>query len=218
MAREEGAWSTWTDRQQRAMGHALLALFSLGYLGVAARTCATDVCGSRLSFLVATGAASTVLALILCGTLAADLKVAAVFEWTFALFLLIWWSVALALTMSLVENLFTPLAPPLVAFAWVAEVITLFLTATAFFGSDGPLSSCPPPQRRSCHTCPPGHSGTRPSMRNSGPVGSGAINDEDRERDYVPEDRYMDPSPTGDINYDSSNRVSNPLPHPDSAV
>lgn len=192
------------SRQQRAIAYLLLALFSLGYLGVSGRTCATEHCGPLLGFLVASGAVTTILALTIAIALIIwtqeRSEFLALFECPLSCFLLIWCSIALGLTMLLMEGLYSPIsAPTLTAFAWLSESLALLLAAAALLGADGPLRAF----RAERHTG---------GARQGAVVAEDGARPADRERDAVSEERYMDGAATGDPNYDTTNMVGTTLP------
>lgn len=127
-------------RQKRAVLHLLIVLFASGHIGSAARTCVIGTCTPRLAVLLALAAAGALVSAILSASLFANVAIVAKYEWTIDLFLLPIWAAAVGLTMLIVERLFTPLAPPLIAFAWLGLSLILLATMAALFGWDGPLS------------------------------------------------------------------------------
>eukprot|EP00171_Calliarthron_tuberculosum_P017052 IDg17052t1 len=177
------------SRPLRATAYLLLALFSLGHLGVSARLCSISGCGRPLGFLVSVGAISAPIALLVAIVLFTT--VFHYLECAAAFILLVWWSVALGICMHLTE---IPGAPSFVhamaAFAWVAETIVLILFASAALDVAA--------------------MNTKSAMD-----GAHETRQADRERDAVAEERYMDAAATGDINYVSTNLVRNTLPYPD---
>lgn len=126
-------------RQKRAVIHLLIVLFAAGHIGSAARTCVLGTCSVRLAVLLGLASAGALVSAILSGCLFANIHIIAKYEWTIDLVLIPIWATAVGLTMYVIE-LFTPLASPLIAFAWLGLSLLLLATMASLFGWDGPLS------------------------------------------------------------------------------
>ncbi len=184
-----------------ALGHALLALFSLGYLGVTGRSCAIYRCTPKLAFLVATGTVSSIFALLVAILQLVGLHSLVLFVWSIDVALLLWWCVAVTLTILLVDSTPTPLTQPIFAFAWVCITFALLLTVTSI--AYAPCTQhCLGPDAAPAPSDPAQSGSSNDTTRNDGGLPN--------ERDYVPEDRYMGPA-RGDLdNYDATNLVGRP--------
>ena len=127
------------ERQKRSLGLLILAILSLGYLGVSARMCARAQCGAILGVMITISAASVMVCLILSLLLLLNIRLVGRVEWIFDGVLLAVWSTALALTLIFVEGaLPTIFVQLIVALAWIATLFNLMLFVTALCGCDGP--------------------------------------------------------------------------------
>lgn len=200
-----------------AASHFLLALFSLGFLGIASRTCAVDTCTAQLGFLVATGVISFVVSALLGLFFLLNTYQITVWGWALDLFLLIWWGAALGFTMHYIEALTTPYAQPFVAFAWCAIALSLlcFLvsaicnpccTSKSYEEFDAENQS--------------GGFGARIGLGNLDPNNNNSTSQHPNARgqlerqgdtDFVPEEIYMSGN-QGDPNYDASNVIGRLAP------
>lgn len=188
MVMNAGGTTAFAGRDQRALGHGLLVLFSVGYLGVTSRSCALDECGPLLAIMVAIGALTTLIALSTCVFLLLDVGVMARLEWIFDLVLFVVWSAGIALTMIFIEGASAALeglSQPMTAFVWIGETLTLVLLITALFGADGPFACC---GKRCIRTAPTGndHSAFHPND-----LLSASIAEPLEEPDATPEHRYI---------------------------
>lgn len=206
-----------------AVAHFLLALFSLGYLGIATRNCAVDTCTAQLGFLVATGVISFFVAALLGLFFLLNTYSIVVWGWALDLFLLVWWGVALGFTMHYIEALTTPYAQPFVAFAWccIALALLCFVVSAVYnpccytgksyeeFDAEEQLGSrigtidldnnnTGNVSGRISHNTGSSHISQHPNSRGQ--------MERQRDRDFVPEERYMAGN-QGDPNYDASNVI-----------
>lgn len=236
---ESGSASGLTAKFQSvplAVAHFLLALFSLGYLGVAARNCAVDTCTAQLTFLVATGVISFVVAALLGLFFLLNTYSIIIWGWTLDLFLLVWWGVALGFTMHYIEALTTPYAQPFIAFAWCAIALSLFCFVISALGNPCCASKSYEEfdaEDASRFTSRIGddlivgndhgrfgdnaNGNGNINNNNNNNIGSGSSNtsqlpnsrgqvERQRDRDFVPEERYMSGN-QGDPNYEAPNLV-----------
>lgn len=168
------------DDNRVILSHALLLLFSLGYLGTTARTCATTTCNARISIMISIGALSTLLTIALAIVLLIRPSFLNRFECLLNAIVLSIWTAALTLTMTTVGDLYTPLASSIAAFAWVSEALALVLLVSALFSPGGPLAPRAPA-----------------APDTSGPIAipSNTLHAVAFERDAVPEACYMSGTP-----------------------
>ncbi len=147
-------------RQKRAILHLLIVLFAAGHIGSAARTCVLSTCFTRLKVLIAFAAAGALVSLIVSACLFANIHAVGKYEWIIDLILIPIWAAAVGLTMYVIE-LFTPLASPLIAFAWLGLSLVVIATMAALFGWDGPLAVSGMPY----HASHPNHAETDAPMQ-----------------------------------------------------